>query len=176
MTVCIHDAAMPKKVRRRGGYRPSGEWVGIYKSKDGYPMRNRDMEKTLKMRGLKLLHYCVTIALFIGCWRLFYWSRYSVAKHLRGNMVLYAFYSIVLFLLNRTYDAYDVGYHRVSDNIYAQSLSQVLTTVMLWVISLLMYMKVTNPVPLIGLCVILLFCIPLFSPMAAARGFIYAQF
>ena len=120
-------------------------------------MRNRDMEKTLKMRGLKLLHYCVTIALFIGCWRLFYWSRYSVAKHLRGNMVLYAFYSIVLFLLNRTYDAYDVGYHGVSDNIYAQSLSQVLTTVMLWVISLLMYMKVTNPVPLIGLCVILLF-------------------
>ena len=70
--------------------------------------------------------------------------------------MLYVFYGDVLFLLNRTYDVYDVGYHRVSDNIYAQTLSQVLTTGMLWVVSLLMYMKITNPLPLIGLCAVLL--------------------
>ena len=114
------------------------------------------MTKTLKMRGLKLLHYCVTIALFIGTWRLFFDSQYSTENHIKGELVLYVFYGVVLFLLNRTYDVYDVGYHRVSDNIYAQTLSQVLTTGMLWVVSLLMYMKITNPLPLIGLCAVLL--------------------
>ena len=109
------------------------------------------------MRGLKVLHYGTTVFLFIGCWKLFYRLQYSVVSHIKGDIVLYAFYAIVLFLLNRTYDAYDVGYHRISDNVYAQSLSQVITTGMLWIVSLLMYMTVTNPLPLIGLCVILLF-------------------
>ena len=33
------------------------------------------------------------------------------------------------------------------------------------------------PLPVeFGLCLVLLICIPMFSPMAMARGFIYAQF
>ena len=33
------------------------------------------------------------------------------------------------------------------------------------------------PLPVeFGICLILLICVSLFSPMAAARGFIYAQF
>lgn len=114
------------------------------------------MSKTLKMRGLKLLHFAVSIALFILCWKLFYKGEYSTANHPKADYVLYIFYAVVLFLLNRTYDAYDVGYHRVSDNVYAQTLSQVITTGMLWIVSLLMYMKVTNPLPLIGMCAVLL--------------------
>lgn len=112
------------------------------------------MSKTLKMRGLKLLHYAMTIALFIACWKMFYETKYSTASHPKGDLVLYVFYTVVLFLLNRTYDAYDVGYHRVSDNVYAQTLSQVITSGMLWVVSLLMYMKLTNPLYLIGMCAV----------------------
>lgn len=114
------------------------------------------MSKTLKMRGLKLLHYAVTVALFIGCWRLFYWGEYRTSNHPKGDLVLYVFYAVTLFLLNRTYDAYDVGYHRITDNVYSQSLSQVISTGILWVISLLMYMQLTNPLPLLGLCAVLL--------------------
>lgn len=119
-------------------------------------MKARSMGKTLKMRSLKFLHYGMTIALFIVCWDLFYAGQYSHDNHPKGDLVLYAFFAVVLLLLNRTYDAYDIGYHRVSDNVYAQTLSQVITTGMLWVISLLMYMKLTNPLPLIALCAILL--------------------
>ena len=114
------------------------------------------MGKTLKIRGLKLLHYAVSVALFIVCWNLFYERQYSVSNHPKGAYIFYAFYAAVLFLLNRTYDAYDIGYHRVADNIYAQALSQIITTGIAWVISLLMYMKLTNPLPLIGMCAILL--------------------
>ena len=119
-------------------------------------MKVRSMKKSLKMRSLKLLHFAVSIALFILCWLLFYEGVYSTANHPKGNYILFIFYAVVLFLLNRTYDAYNVGYHRVSDNVYAQTLSQVITTGMVWVVSLLMYMKVTNPFPLIAMCAVLL--------------------
>ena len=119
-------------------------------------MKSRNMVKALKMRGLKLLHFALSIVIFIICWTLFYEGAYSIANHPKGNLVLYAFYGVVLLLLTRTYDAYDVGYHRVSDNVYAQTLSQVITTGMIWIVSLLMYMKVTNPLPLIFMCALLL--------------------
>ena len=114
------------------------------------------MSKTLKMRGLKLLHYSVTIALFIVWWLLFYNSQYSPSNHPKGNLVIIVFYSIVLLLLNRTYDAYDVGYHRITDNVYAQSLAQLISSGIIWIISLLMYMKLTNLLPFIGLSIVLL--------------------
>lgn len=116
----------------------------------------RNMRKTLEMRALKCLHYAIAVALFIGCWQMFYDKLYSVSNHPKGDLILYLFYAVVLFLLTRIYDAYDVGYHRVSDNVYAQTLSQIITTGMLWVVSLLMYMKLTNPLPLIVLCAVLL--------------------
>ena len=107
------------------------------------------------MRSLKLLHYCVAVALFVGTWLLFYDKRYSTANHIKGELIFYIFYGVVLFLLNRTYDVYDVGYHRITDNVYAQTLSQILTTGMIWIVSLLMYMQLTNPLPMIGLCLVL---------------------
>ena len=119
-------------------------------------MKARSLRKTLKMRGLKVLHYMVTLALFVGCWTAFFDSKYSTVNHPKGDMVMFVFFAMVLFLLNRTYDCYDVGYHRISDNVYAQTLSQMITAGIVWVVSLLMYMKLTNPLPLLGLCVIML--------------------
>ena len=119
-------------------------------------MNEQSMKKTLQMRGLKLLHYVVSIVLFAIIWLLYYDNKYGTANHMKGKLVLYFFYAVVLFLLNRTYDVYNVGYNKVSDNVYAQTLSQVISAGMIWVVSLLMFMKLTNPLPLIGLCVLLL--------------------
>ena len=49
---------------------------------------------------------------------------------------------------------HSLGYRNASDNTYSQILSQVITAGIIWIVSLLMYMKLTNPLPLIGLCVV----------------------
>ena len=119
-------------------------------------MKTRSMSKTLKMRGLKALHFLISVGLFVIYWKAFYLSRYSNETHIYGEIVLYLLYAFVLFLMNRTYDSYDVGYHRVSDNIYSQTLSQIITAGIIWIVSLLMFMTWTNPLPLLGLCGVLL--------------------
>ena len=119
-------------------------------------MKTRSMSKILKMRGLKVAHYLISIGLFVICWKAFYLSRYSTETHFYGEIVLYLLYAFVLFLMNRTYDSYDVGYHRVSDNIYSQTLSQIITVGIIWIVSLLMFMTWTNPLPLLSLCLVLL--------------------
>ncbi len=117
-------------------------------------MKTRSMKKTLKIRALKLLHLLVSVGLFVLCWILFYNLRYTQAHHNKGNLVLYGLYAVLLFLMNRTYEAYSLGYRKASDNTYSQILSQIITAGIIWVVSLLMYMKVTNPLPLIGLCAV----------------------
>ena len=117
-------------------------------------MKTRSMKKTIKIRALKLLHLLVSVGLFVLCWILFYNLRYTQAHHNKGNLVLYCLYAVLLFLMNRTYEAYSLGYRKASDNTYSQILSQIITAGIIWVVSLLMYMKVTNPLPLIGLCAV----------------------
>ncbi|MCR5137210.1 MAG: exopolysaccharide biosynthesis polyprenyl glycosylphosphotransferase [Oscillospiraceae bacterium] len=117
-------------------------------------MKTRSMKKAVKIRALKLLHLVVSVGMFIICWRFYYYGRYAVRQHLKGDLILYALYTVLLFLMNRTYDAYSLGYRKASDNTYSQVLSQVITAGIIWIVSLLMYMKPTNPLPLIGLCAV----------------------
>lgn len=100
------------------------------------------------------MHLFVAVGLFIACWRFYYYGRYAVRQHIKGDLILYALYAVLLFLMNRTYDAYSLGYRKASDNTYSQVLSQVITAGIIWIVSLLMYMKLTNPLPLIGLCAV----------------------
>ena len=115
-------------------------------------VRTRSMSKALKIRGLKLLHLIVSISLFIMCWKLYYNGRYTEVHHLKGDLILYALYAIILFLMNRTYEGYSLGYRKASDNAFSQTLASSITAGITWVVSLLMFMKMTNPLPLIVLC------------------------
>lgn len=124
------------------------------------------MKKAVKIRALKLLHLVVAVGMFIACRILSYNLRYTEAHHNKGNLLLYALYAVLLFLMNRTYEAYSLGYRKASDNTYSQVLSQVITAGIIWIVSLLMFMKVTNPVPLIGLCAVQLLWDMLWSVMA----------
>ena len=68
-------------------------------------MKTRSMKKAVKIRRLKLLHLVVCVGLFVVCWRSFYIPRYADAQHLKGQIIIYALYAVLLFLMNRTYEA-----------------------------------------------------------------------
>lgn len=122
--------------------------------KNRRPVKSRSISKTLKIRGLKVLHFLVAECLFILCWKLYYYAHYATMPHLKGEMILYALYGALLLLLIRIYDAYSLGYRKISDNVYSQTLAQIIAAGVIWLVSLLMYMKLTNPLPLLALCAV----------------------
>ena len=59
------------------------------------------MKKSLMMRGMVLMHYGITVLLFVSCWWLFY--RHIAAGAVFGavNISVYAFYAVSLLMLSR---------------------------------------------------------------------------
>ena len=117
-------------------------------------METRSIKKELAIRGMKVLHFICSVALFAGCWYLYYKKMYATANHPKGEILLALVYALVLLLLERTYDAYNLGYRKLSENIYSLTLSQVIAAGALWVITCLIFMKLTNPLPLMGLAAV----------------------
>ena len=85
------------------------------------------MKKSLMMRGMVLMHYGITVLLFVSCWWLFY--RHIAAGAVFGavNISVYAFYAVSLLMLSRIYSAYRVGLLHVGDLFYGQVLSNLIS-------------------------------------------------
>ena len=85
------------------------------------------MKKSLMMRGMVLMHYGITVLLFVSCWWLFY--RHIAAGAVFGavNISVYAFYAVSLLMLSRIYSAYWVGLLHVGDLFYGQVLSNLIS-------------------------------------------------
>ena len=71
---------------------------------------DKRIENRNKVRMLKLLHFGVSVVLFLITYLLFYRSLFSAKEHLKADALLLAAYMFTVFQLSRTYDAYDVGY------------------------------------------------------------------
>ena len=118
-------------------------------------MKQRSLNKTLIMRGMKVGHFIVAIGLFALCWTLFYRAIYATeAAHPMTDVIVTLFYAVAMFLFARVYDVYNIGYASITDNTYGQSLSALLSAALIYAVSVLMYMRLTNPLPLLGLCVV----------------------
>ncbi len=117
-------------------------------------MRKQKFSDTLKVRTLKLLHFAVSVVMYALCWRFFYVGSYSTNSHTRSQIALFGLYAVLLFLLNRIYDSYKVGYRRASEIAYSQIISNLISAAFAWVFSMPMYQTFINPAPLVMLCVV----------------------
>ena len=107
----------------------------------------------MKMRLLKMLHFGITVALFYICWSLFY-NKGLTDLQLRFDLLITCCYAICTIFLSRVYQAYVVGFNRVSGLIYAQSLANVISIGIIYVLHFFAYVKFANPIPLIVLFII----------------------
>ena len=78
--------------------------------------------KAIVMRGMKILNILIGTGLFILCWREFYRETYVPISWEAGTAIV-LFYVVLLILLKRIYNAYDVGGSRVSELIYSLCLA-----------------------------------------------------
>ena len=93
------------------------------------------MKKSLIMRGMVLLHYGISVALFVGCWWLFYRDFADGSAFEAANISVYAFYAVSLLMLGRIYSAYRVGLLHVGDLIYGQMLSNLISMALTYVLA-----------------------------------------
>lgn len=103
------------------------------------------MKKSLMMRGMVLMHYGITVLLFVSCWWLFY--RHIAAGAVFGavNISVYAFYAVSLLMLSRIYSAYRVGLLHVGDLLYGQTLANLISLGLTYLLACVLARKLINP-------------------------------
>lgn len=108
-------------------------------------------KKYLIMRLLKGIHFTVSVSMFALCWGFAY--RDNTASQNSWVLVV-ALYTVMLVGLLNTYRSYAVGSSRVSELVYSQTLSDVVTAGLMYVVACAALMKIINPLMLIALQVV----------------------
>ena len=97
------------------------------------------------MRGLKLLHSLITVTLFSVCWILFYRTSGIKPAYIRYNPLMIGAYIVLHICMYHIYQGYVVGYNRKSEIVYSQTLADLVSCGIVWVLDMLARLKWVNP-------------------------------
>ena len=113
-------------------------------------MSVKAMRKSLIMRGMLLLHYLVMLLVFIACWMLFYRRHAMQGAFSTNSIAVCAMYAVLLMMFGRVYGVYKVGLAHVSDLFYGQTLANLLSLFITYVLVCVLARKLINPLAGIG--------------------------
>ena len=115
-------------------------------------MNREDQRKTMLLFGIKLIQYLGSIALFYWFWIIFRYGIYTkIGYGFRYNYYVTIGYAVVLLMLNRTYNAYLLGYTRIRSLAFSQFLAQFFSVAIMWFLVLVAWRKYKSPVIFLGL-------------------------
>lgn len=105
----------------------------------------RAIKKSLIMRGMVMLHYVVMVALFVVCWWQFY--RFSANEHIfiAYSLSVCAMYAASLIMLSRIYSAYKVGLMHVGELFYGQTLANLISLAITYILACVLARRLLNP-------------------------------
>jgi len=83
-----------------------------------------------------------------------FYNKGETDLQLRFDLLITCCYAVCLIFLGRVYQMYVIGFNRVSGLIYAQSLANVISIGIVYVLHFFAYLKLANLLPLMGLFVI----------------------
>ncbi|MBO4219619.1 MAG: exopolysaccharide biosynthesis polyprenyl glycosylphosphotransferase [Clostridia bacterium] len=107
--------------------------------------------KVIVMRLLKLLHSLIVFALFCVCWFLFYRTEGIKPAYVRYNPLICAAYLVIHLSMYRIYQAYVIGYNRKTEIVYSQSLADLISVGIIWVLDMMARSRWINPVNYLAL-------------------------
>ena len=86
------------------------------------------------LRIVKLINVAGMAVLFGVCWYWFYADNISSPYYNRGNWVVIAIFAALYLTYGRVYDAFKVSLYRISEMVYSQSLSAILSNAVMYVV------------------------------------------
>ncbi len=109
------------------------------------------MLKSLITRSMKVLNVLITVALFCLCWRFYYGPQLGLGQYAKYIVAVGILYMAAVVLLGRIYNAFAAGTYRVSQLAYSQGLTALIADVAAYVLMVVMTLRFSNPLPLLGL-------------------------
>lgn len=110
---------------------------------------HQNSSKRIIVRCFKLLNVALNFALFCFCWHAFYSTVYLSAPSVYQSAALFAVYLILLILLDRIYNAFDVGLLRISELVYANTLSTLMAALIVYGLTALTSCSIPRIFPLL---------------------------
>lgn len=104
------------------------------------------------LRAVKLINVAGMTALFGVCWYLFYADSIAAPFYNKGNWAVIAIFAVLYLVYGRVYDAFKVSLYRISEMVYSQALSALLSNAVMYIIIWLLNQVVPSILPLL-LCV-----------------------
>lgn len=112
-------------------------------------MKNQEQYKRLIRAAFCLTLLCIFAILFWRVWRGYYSLLMETQYWRKGHWMVLAFYLFWAFILPRVYGGWKVGYLRVFNIIYSQSLGLILSNTLMYCLVVLLTKHFENPVPLL---------------------------
>lgn len=103
------------------------------------------------LRFIKWINVIGMTALFGICWYCFYSGNIRSPYYNKGNWVIISIFAVLYLLYGRVYDAFKVSLYRISEMAYSQTLSVLLSNLIMYVVIWLLN-KVMPPVWPLLLC------------------------
>lgn len=103
--------------------------------------------KSIIIRFSKIAHLVLTILLFAGCCKAFYWEQ-------NHSYLVLAIYSVIAWFSMRTYSAYQIGLSRIRTLVYSQTLADLVSVGIVYILMVLERFHFFVPLPLLGVLVI----------------------
>lgn len=91
---------------------------------------------------------------FAVAWFHYYASRLASPYYYWGNWVVVALFFVLYVLFCRIYDGFLISINRISEIVYSQALSSVISDFLLYVVICLLSKRLVNPLPLFGALVV----------------------
>ena len=93
----------------------------------------------------------IVAVMFLLCWDIAYADMLHDAIKMNLQLMFFAVYVATAIVLGRVYHAYDAGRYRVSEVIYSQALSLLMSAGFVWLLMAIACMTLPNPLPLAAL-------------------------
>ena len=102
---------------------------------------------TLALRLVKLVNVLLMTLPFVGCWYLYYADHITAPFFRRGNWAMVLLFVVLYFCFARVYDAFYISIYRISEIVYSQGLSLVMTDGVVFLVIWLLTRTFPNPLP-----------------------------
>ena len=102
------------------------------------------------IRGVKLINIILISAVFAGIWLHFYGGNLYFGRfYRRGNWLFIALFVFLYYSFGRTYDAFQLSYHRISEMVYSQGLAFFMADFVMMIVTWLLMRRLPSIYPIL---------------------------
>ena len=115
----------------------------------GYENDRYLIKHEIGLRVIKLIDLYYMIIPFAYAWLVYYESRLASPFYFWGDLTIIVLFGILYYLFGKTYDAFLISHNRIFDVVSSQSLAVLFSDGIMFIIIVLLYKTIPNPLPLL---------------------------